>query len=566
VQTPPGTDQIDDQAPLVTRVDRPPTPGPRATGTAPSLPDDLLRDAAKRLRLVALIYAGGVVVAELSVALLDQVQREQYAHFYGWGPGTISVIIAFAVAVLAGSRRVPLQTIMNIGVVFEIVAAYSIAISTYWGVYRGLAYEPEHLTIIGLSFVAPWIMFYTIVIPNPPRKALLAATLAATSVPVALLLSARYGGSTIRLDPGGWVTVVVVPYALIVLTAWIGARVVFKLGTAVRKARELGSYRLVERLGRGGMGEVWRAKHRMLARPAAIKLVRPDVLGVLGTVDDEERRQVLGRFEREAQTTAMMRSPHTIELYDFGVTDDGTFYYVMELLDGFDLETLVNQFGPLPPERVIHLLCQACDSLAEAHSSSLIHRDIKPANIYVCRYGRRTDFVKLLDFGLVKLWQEEVSGEVDVTAEHGPGGTPAYMAPEQAAGDGHVDGRADIYALGCVAYWLVTGQLVFEASGGLQMIARHLRTIPTPPSERTELDVPRDLDEVILACLEKDPNRRPQTADELAQRLVACETATRWTPERAQEWWDKHQPAVSRISDAERRFVPAPAPDTRNPD
>ena len=446
---------------------------------------------------------------------------------------------------------------MNIGVVFEIVAAYGIAISTYWGVYRGLAYEPEHLTILGLSFVAPWIMFYTIVIPNPPRKALLAATLAATSVPVALVLSARYGGSTIQLDPGGWITVVLVPYALVVLTAYIGARVVFKLGTAVLKAREMGSYRLVERLGQGGMGEVWRAKHRMLARPAAIKLVRPDVLGVLGTVDDEQRRQVLGRFEREAQTTAMMRSPHTIELYDFGVTDDGTFYYVMELLDGFDLETLVTRFGPLPPERAIYLLCQVCDSLAEAHSSSLIHRDIKPANIYVCRYGRSTDFVKVLDFGLVKLRQEDVSGELDVTAEHGPGGTPAYMAPELAAGDGHVDGRADIYALGCVAYWLVTGQMVFEARAGLEMMAHHIRTPPTPPSQRAELDVPRALDEVILACLEKAPNRRPQTADELAQRLAACETATRWTPQRAQEWWDLHQPAVSRISEAERRFVPA---------
>ncbi len=379
---------MNNETPLVTQMERPSTA--RQPSQAQDLPEDLLRDSARRLRVIALIYAAGFVVAELSVLLLDPVQREQYRHFYGWGPGTISVTIALAVAVLAGSRRLPLQTIMNIGVAFESVAAYGIAISTYWGVYRGLAYEPEHLTILGLSFVAPWIMFYTIVIPNPPKKAVLAATLAATSVPVALVLSASYGGSTIQLSPGGWTTVVLVPYALVVLTAYIGARVVFKLGTAVRKARELGSYRLVEQLGQGGMGEVWRAKHRMLTRPAAIKLVRPDVLGVLGAVDDQQRRQVLGRFEREAQATAMMRSPHTIELYDFGVTDDGRFYYVMELLDGFDLETLVTRFGPLPPERAIYLLCQVCDSLAEAHSSSLIHRDIKPANIYACRYGRRS--------------------------------------------------------------------------------------------------------------------------------------------------------------------------------
>lgn len=552
----PESDETGAQGPLVTRVERRPTPGARVTGPPPSLPEDLLRDAAKRLRVIALIYAAGFVVAELSVALLDPVQRAQYARFYGWGPGTISVAIALTVAVLAGNRRLPLQTVMNLGVAFEVLAAYGIAFSTYWGVYQGLAYEPEHLTIFGLSFVAPWIMFYTIVIPNPPRKAILAATLAATSVPVALVLSARYGGSTIALAPGAWVTVVLVPYALVVLTAYIGARVVFKMGTAVRKAREMGSYRLVEKLGQGGMGEVWRAKHRMLARPAAIKLVRPDVLGVLGAVDDEQRRQVLGRFEREAQTTAMMRSPHTIELYDFGVADDGTFYYVMELLDGFDLETLVTRFGPLPPERAVHLLCQACDSLAEAHASSLIHRDIKPANIYVCRYGRRTDFVKVLDFGLVKLRQEDAPQALEVTAEHGVGGTPAYMAPEQAAGVKHVDGRADIYALGCVAYWLLTGQMVFEARTGVEMLARHLRTSPVAPSERTELYVPKELDDVILACLEKPPDRRPQTAEELAHRLAACETATRWTPQRAQEWWDLHQPAVSRVSEAERRFAP----------
>jgi serine/threonine-protein kinase len=430
-------------------------------------------------------------------------------------------------------------------VVFEIAAAYGIAISTYWGVYRGLAYEPEHLAILGLSFVAPWIMFYTIVIPNPPRKALLAATLAATAVPVALVLSARYGGSTIRLEPGGWITFVVVPYALVVLTAYIGARVVFKLGTAVREAREMGSYRLVERLGQGGMGEVWRAKHRMLARPAAIKLVRPDMLGVLDSVGDEHSQRVLERFEREAQTTALMRSPHTIELYDFGVTDEGTFYYVMELLDGYDLETLVQRFGPLPSERAVYLLRQACDSLAEAHGASLIHRDIKPANIYVCRYGRSTDFVKVLDFGLVKMREAGASEDLMMTAERGVGGTPAYMAPEQAGGDEHVDGRADIYALGCVAYWLVTGQMVFQARTALKMIADHLGTLPVPPSERTELDVPKALDDVILACLEKDPNRRPQSADELSQRLATCEGMSPWTPQRAQEWWDLHRPVAA---------------------
>ena len=533
---------MDVQAPLLTRVERPPTRGRRAKRRPSSLPEDLLRDAARRLRVIAWIYAAGFLVGELAVLALEADLREQYKHFYGWGPGSISMAVALAVAAAAGSRRLSLQTIMNIGVAFEVVAAYGIAFAAYWGVYRGLEYEPQHLAVFGLSFVAPWIMFYTIVIPNPPRKAFWAATLAATSVPVVLLLTMRYGGTTIEFSPGWWIGSVVVPYGMIVVTAYIGARVVFKLGTAVREAREMGSYRLVERLGQGGMGEVWRAKHRMLARPAAIKLVRPDVLGVSSSAGDEHREKVLGRFEREAQTTALMRSPHTIELYDFGIDDDGIFYYVMELLDGYDLETLVQRFGPLPPERAVHLLSQVCDSLAEAHGASLIHRDIKPANIYVCRYGRRTDFVKVLDFGLVKR-RQDAPDEVKMTAEHGVGGTPAYMAPEQAGEDEHVDGRADIYALGCVAYWLVTGEMVFQARTPIEMIAHHVQTPPVPPSQRTELDVPKELDDVILACLEKDPNQRPQSADELARRLYACEGVSQWTPQRAQEWWDLHRPA-----------------------
>jgi serine/threonine-protein kinase len=519
-----------------------------------SLPEDLLRDAAKRLRVIALIFAAGFLVGELAVVVFAADLREEYRHFYGWGPGVISVVIALAVAVLAGSKRLSLKTIMNTGVAFEVLAAYGIAFSAYWGIYRGLEYRPEHLTIFGLSFVAPWIMFYTIVIPNPPRKALWAAVLAATSVPVTLLLTMRYGGSSIELEPGGWINVVIVPYGMIVITAYIGARVVYKLGTAVRQAREMGSYRLVERLGRGGMGEVWRAQHRMLARPAAIKLVRPDVLG---DIESDHRERTLGRFEREAQTTALMRSPHTIELYDFGVTDDGTFYYVMELLNGFDLETLVQRFGPVPAERAIHLLCQACDSLAEAHENALIHRDIKPANIYVCRYGRRVDFVKVLDFGLVKLRQESAQADMKVTMDHAVGGTPAYMAPEQVAGDEQVDGRADIYALGCVAYWLLTGQLVFKGRTAVEMMARHLQTPPVAPSERTELQIPKELDEVILACLEKDRDRRPQSAEELSRMFAACGAASPWTDQRAREWWTLHQPRISTAGDAEGRFIAA---------
>jgi serine/threonine-protein kinase len=291
---------------------------------------------------------------------------------------------------------------------------------------------------------------------------------------------------------------------------------------------------LIDRIGRGGMGEVWKAKHRMLARAAAIKLVPPDVLGS----DGPRRDTILGRFEREAQATASMRSPHTIELYDFGIADDGTFYYVMELLGGLDLNSLVERFGPVPPERAIHILRQICHSLGEAHEAGLIHRDVKPANIFVARYGRDVDFVKVLDFGLVKSHTGDVADSNPNLTAAGimPGGTPAYMAPEQALGN-PVDGRTDLYALGCVGYWLVTGKQVFENQTVMGLISDHLRTAPVPPAQRVDWEVPADLEELIMRSLAKEPERRPQSADEFADALAACGAAGRWTQERARTWW-----------------------------
>jgi serine/threonine-protein kinase len=288
------------------------------------------------------------------------------------------------------------------------------------------------------------------------------------------------------------------------------------------------------------MGEVWRAKHRMLARPAAIKLIRPDRLGGAGLESQQTLQQ---RFEREAQATALMRSSHTIDVYDFGVTEDGTFYYVMELLEGFDLETLVERFGPVPPERAVYLLRQVCESLSEAHEQNLIHRDIKPANIQLCRQGRPVDFAKVLDFGLVRPRLDVGSGDAKLTAEHQASGTPAYMAPEQALGD-PVDGRTDIYSVGCVAYWLVTGRLVFECDSPMTMMAHHLNKEPLPPSSCSEVPIPKALDAVILSCLAKDPTQRPQTADQLDAALARCESETPWTPERARNWWAMHEPTA----------------------
>jgi serine/threonine protein kinase len=316
----------------------------------------------------------------------------------------------------------------------------------------------------------------------------------------------------------------------------------------IRRLQELGCYQLVEKLDHGGMGEIWRARHRMLARPVAVKLIRPDLFGVKSPV---EAASLVGRFQREAEATAALHSAHTVELHDFGVTPEGTFYYVMELLDGLDLETLVRRFGPIPPERAIHLLIQACDSLAEAHAVGLVHRDVKPANIIACHWGLKWDFVKVLDFGLVKAtWS---MGEDDhLTSEGMITGTPAYIAPEAALGGRDVDARVDLYGLGCVAYWLLTGERLFVGRTPVEVLLHHVKTPPIPPSERIGREIPAGLEALVLHCLAKEPEDRPPSAEWLATRLAECEVPGKWTPERARRWWE-----------ANRGFIPAAGEVTR---
>jgi serine/threonine-protein kinase len=232
-------------------------------------------------------------------------------------------------------------------------------------------------------------------------------------------------------------------------------------------------------------------------------------------------------------------------VFDFGVTNDGNFYYVMELLSGRDLESFVRDFGPIPAERVIFLLRQVCHSLADAHARGLVHRDIKPANIYVCRMGLDYDFVKVLDFGLVKDRKRRAGQQTLATFDYHTTGTPAYMAPEIILGEADVDRRADVYALGCVAYYLLTGELVFEADTPMKMLMQHVQALPVPPSQRTELPIPPELDAIVMACLEKDPNKRPQNAEELLRIAHDCQTCEGWTQEMATAWWERHLPELT---------------------
>jgi serine/threonine-protein kinase len=277
----------------------------------------------------------------------------------------------------------------------------------------------------------------------------------------------------------------------------------------------------------------------MLARDAAIKLIQPDMLNRISGKNAALMRR---RFEQEAKTTASLRSPHTVELYDFGVSEDGVFYYVMEMLDGIDLGTLVKKFGPLPAARAVYILRQVCRSLADAHRNGMIHRDIKPANIFLCRMGNEYDFAKVLDFGLVKVLDRD---EAHMTMDGQTTGTPAFMAPELALGNSQIDGRCDLYGLGCVAYWLVTGSLVFEEAGAGPMMLAHLQKAPVPPSARSELAVPALLDQAILMCLAKNPEERPASAEILARMLDSCDGAGSWTPEDAERWWCTNRPETS---------------------
>lgn len=299
------------------------------------------------------------------------------------------------------------------------------------------------------------------------------------------------------------------------------------------KARQFGHYELISRLGRGGMGEVWRARHKMLDRQAAVKLIRPDALATESGADVEA---LLRRFEREAQATSTLKSPHTIEIYDFGITDDGTFYYAMELLEGLDLQTLVDRYGPVPSERVIYILLQVCDSLAEAHHHELIHRDLKPANIFLTRLGLKHDFVKVLDFGLVKSTGGLGSEDKQLTMTGMITGSPAFMSPEGIKG-GATDEKADIYSLGCVAYWLLTGRLVFEVQTIAEALAAHLERPPPPPSTVTELEIPAELEQIVMACLKKERGTRPPSAQALSRQLIECPAKQPWDEDRAQDWW-----------------------------
>jgi serine/threonine-protein kinase len=421
------------------------------------------------------------------------------------------------------SQRKP-QFFLDLGLGYMVLTC--LAIGLVWHLGRPLSetLQPE------VSWIGVVLLMFAAVLPVDPRNMMIAAVVGASMGPLTMALTHVHGLSTLAALKTG----LLMHYSdyLVGGIAVVVSRVVTRLGRQVSKAREMGSYQLGELIKRGGMGEIYKATHRMLARPAAIKLIRAEVLA---TGEGQSAELAVKRFHREAETAANLRCPHTVELFDFGITGDNTLYFVMELLEGMDLETLVRRTGPMPAGRVIHLMRQVCESLEEAHSQGLVHRDIKPANIHVGRVGVRDDFVKVLDFGLVKSVKKQDASDSLATAIGWTPGTPAYMPPEMALAES-VDARADIYAVGCVAYFLLTGRLVFEADSPLQMVAKHFSSQPVPPSRNGGVDVPQVLDEIILKCLAKRPDDRPQSAAALSQALAAVKT-TAWSEQEAEAWW-----------------------------
>ncbi len=495
-----------------------------------SVAGELLGNAARRLAI--LMWITGAIFL-VSVLLY-------FGPYYASGFWLARVLALLTIALsIAGAvylrRATPSgPTVEGIAIGYEMLIVLVVEIMSFWKVHSYALNAP--LDYISWSCVC--IVMFPILVPMTARKTLIASLAAASMSPVAMGIAFSLNGA---VNPGWKVTAsMLYPPFICAVVAAIPAKVMTRLSAALTDARQLGAYQLVERLGEGGMGEVWRARHQLLARPAAIKLIRPDALGA----EAEPKVQVtMARFEREAQATAQLESPHTVELYDFGVSQ-GTFYYVMELVPGIDLEEIVRRYGPLPSERVVHLLKQACASLEEAHRAGLVHRDIKPANLIVGRRGRRLDFLRILDFGLVKSETTLTGAAGQLTAENVVQGTPAYLSPEAVTGDATVGPSSDIYALGCVAYWLLAGRMVFEGETAMQLALAHANKSPAPFSTVSEVPVDPALERVVMSCLAKEHTSRPESALALQQQLEACSELETWTEVKAEAWWRIHEPAV----------------------
>lgn len=482
------------------------------------LPPDLIADAARRLTIAALAI---VLLGAVAIPMMLYVEGTgiRPPRPFGILIASSGVLLSLVVTCLARWGRLAPKRLILLGLGYEVLLCGVVSLWEQFGKFPEGEYRE-------MSFVCVLVVLFPALIPATPRRTLVTALLAAATGPLAYAAALAYGYHPRSAGDVG----IALAYSLASAGLSVApSLVITRLVGKVAAAREMGAYKLETLLGTGGMGEVWRASHRLLAQPAAVKLIRGEWLtdGPAGAV-------ALERFKREARVTSQLRSQHTIDLYDFGLTEDGTFFYAMELLDGLDLETLVERHGPLPPARAVHLLRQACLSLEEAHRHGLVHRDVKPANLFVCHEGLEADHLKVLDFGLVA--EERDAEATRLTAANTIAGTPSCMAPEQIQGAG-IGPATDLYALGCVAYWLLAGHHVFDRDNAAMVLVDHLHTEPVPLREAVGPHIPEDLDEIVMECLEKHAEDRPESALALRARLSACACANAWTEEDASGWW-----------------------------
>jgi len=500
---------------------------------APNLPPEIVDRAVAGLCWVSLFTA----VTSILLTAIEHLLQPEFAK--AWQHPALRIASLFVVFLSLGFIVVQRagwlrkDQLLYLGMFFQVTVAFSCAL------FEAAAYENPNMVVLGHSGIAIWMMMCALLMPNAPLRTAVTAALCVAMWPLGYWVDLQIFGY--QPMPLSRLMVWVLPLVIVAFWMCLLNNRVLAFYVKQERAEDVGSYVLDSMLANGGMGEVWRAKHRMLARQAAVKLIRPQVLlGATGRQEILLRR----RFEREAQATASLRSPHTVALYDFGLSRDGSFYYAMELLDGVDLQTLVERFGPMEPARVRHILYQACKSLDEAHRAGLIHRDIKPRNIMLCKIAYEYDFTKVLDFGLVKSLHQDREESI-MTMDGVTTGTPAYLPPEMALGARDVDGRADLYSLGCVAYFLLTGSMVFDESTAVALAIAHAQKKPVPVSQRAEMPVPAGLEEIVMQLLEKDPENRIGTAAETARRLRLLRDVPEWCPDRAAAWWETNLPETN---------------------
>jgi hypothetical protein len=412
---------------------------------------------------------------------------------------------------------------------------------------EGALMTDAYVSLLHVAGYGLWLAVRAALVPSRPRYTIFVTAICGVPlVACDLLVPSGTGGLVWRLhspEAYPWLpATAAMVWLFTVVTCTVISWVIYGLRAEIREARRLGQYVLEEKIGEGGMGEVYRARHGMMRRPAALKTIRGDAASAASLV----------RFEREVQLTARLTHPNTITIFDYGRTHDGVFYYAMELLDGATLQRIVDDAGAQAPGRVVHVLLSACGALKEAHASGLIHRDIKPANIMLCKQGGEHDVVKLLDFGLVK--ELSVGEDAKLTGANTITGTPQYMAPESILAPDSADARTDLYALGAVAYFLLAGKHVFEGASIVEVCGQHVHEAPKPFAERG-VTVPAELEAIVLACLEKKPESRPQSAADLKKRLEACGVAA-WTDDEAAAWWRDHASALGTEQPSSKSWRP----------